>query len=73
METLPGLAARGRRRVLARADGIDELLSAWADAGIVTARLRTDDYLATSAILSDLRLATFDDFRWFPGLDLLQL
>ena len=55
-------------------EGCEAVLSAWAAAGVFTARLLTDAYLAAFAVAGGCRLVSFDrDFRRFTGLNFLHL
>ena len=59
---------------LAEPAGIENVMTDWCRNGLATKRNLTDLYLAAFALAGDLRLVTFDDdFRIFPGLNLLHL
>jgi len=60
--------------LLTEPPGIEDVMTDWCHKGLATKRNWTDLYLAAFARAGGLRLVTFDnDFRGFPGLELLLL
>ncbi len=70
------LDLRQRQGVIhqAETDGCVPVLHRWIEASLVTQRVFADAHLAAVAVATNARVVTFDDdFKRFPGLDLLLL